>query len=332
MSRPAPSSADRRAAAPRRIQDCSARTDGRDSVYGGKGGVGKTTVATATGLTLADRGHETLVVSTDPAHSLSDAVETPVGSDPTEITDGLWAVEVDPEAGNERYRALFEALADEFESAGIRLDADEVAALFSSCVLPGSDELAALDALATHVDDDRWDRVVFDTAPTGHAPPARPPLGDGARAGDGGRPPRTGPPEGRHHADDAAARWARDDDGDGTFVEMRDRLAHGRRGLRDPQRTEFRVVAIPETMAARGERAGRPVAGVRGPGDDARRQQGRRGPRRLRAVPGETESQRAALADLRESLPALDCWTVPDEHGEVTGLAALERVADHLDV
>nr|WP_276273957.1 ArsA family ATPase [Halomicroarcula sp. GDY20] len=286
-------------------------------------------------MTLADRGHETLVVSTDPAHSLSDAVETPVGSDPTEITDGLWAVEVDPEAGNERYRALFEALADEFESAGIRLDADEVAALFSSCVLPGSDELAALDALATHVDDDRWDRVVFDTAPTGHT--LR--LLDLPSVMERGLATAADLREQVRRKVDTTRTMlfgplgARRDDGDGTFVEMRDRLARVGEALRDPERTEFRVVAIPETMAAR--ESERLVARLRefevpvttlvvnrvveDPGD-CERCRARR------------ESQRAALADLRESLPALDCWTVPDEHGEVTGLAALERVADHLDV
>jgi len=137
-------------------------------LYGGKGGVGKTTVAAATGLALADAGAETLVVSTDPAHSLGDAVSQPIGPEPVEIRDGLWGVEVDPQAGIDRYEAIFEALSEEFADAGIRLDEAQVAELFTSGVLPGSDELAALDGLADYVDSDRWDRVVFDTAPTGH--------------------------------------------------------------------------------------------------------------------------------------------------------------------
>jgi len=80
-------------------------------LYGGKGGVGKTTVATATGLRLARSGHETLVVSTDPAHSLADATGVDVGSDPTEIRERLWGVEIDPGAGMDRYRALFSTVA-----------------------------------------------------------------------------------------------------------------------------------------------------------------------------------------------------------------------------
>ena len=142
-------------------------------LYGGKGGVGKTTVATATGLRLAREGFETLVVSTDPAHSLGDAVEQSVGPDPVEIRDGLWGVEIDPQAGIDRYEAIFEALAAEFDDAGIHLDEEQVAQLFSSGVLPGSDELAAIDGLAEYVDDDR-------------AGPARP-----------------GPPEGGYGADHA---------------------------------------------------------------------------------------------------------------------------------
>ena len=137
-------------------------------LYGGKGGVGKTTVAAATGLRLAEDGHETLVVSTDPAHSLADAVETKISGEPTAVRESLWGVEVDPQTGVDRYRSLFEALAEELADAGLRMDEAEIADLFTSGVMPGSDELAALEGLATYLDADRWDRVVFDTAPTGH--------------------------------------------------------------------------------------------------------------------------------------------------------------------
>ena len=64
-------------------------------LYGGKGGVGKTTCAAATGLVSADRGADTLVVSTDPAHSLADAFDATLDSAPTAVSDGLWALEVD---------------------------------------------------------------------------------------------------------------------------------------------------------------------------------------------------------------------------------------------
>jgi arsenite-transporting ATPase len=136
-------------------------------LYGGKGGVGKTTCAAATGLALAERG-EVLVVSTDPAHSLGDAYGTAVGSDPTVIEPGLSALEVDPEAGTDRYRRLFEHLAEELSGAGLRIDDGDVGALFGGGAVPGGDELAALHTIADYVDDDRWDHLVLDTAPTGH--------------------------------------------------------------------------------------------------------------------------------------------------------------------
>lgn len=302
--------------------------------YGGKGGVGKTTVAAASGLRSARAGQKTLVVSTDPAHSLGDAVETRLGGEPTEICERLWGVEVDPEAGIDRYRALFEALADELADAGIRFDEDDVAVLFSAGVTPGSDELAALDALATYLDTDRWDRVVFDTAPTGHTLrlldlPAVLDRGvataldlreqvrrrvDTARTmlfGPLATPRREGPDE---------------------FVDLRDRLDRVGTALRDPERTDFRVVTIPETMAVR--ETVRLVARLRefeipvatlivnrvidDPGDCAR-------------CRGKAAVHEGALADLRAELPDLDVWTIPDEAGEVTGLDALGRVAAHLD-
>ena len=302
-------------------------------LYGGKGGVGKTTVAAATGLRLADAGHETLVVSTDPAHSLGDAVEQPIGAEPVEVRDRLWGVELDPQAGIDRYEAVFEALADEFADAGIRLDEDRVAALFTSGVLPGSDELAALDGMATYVDGDRWDRVVFDTAPTGHTlrlldlpevmdrgMAAALDLRDQVRRKvDTARTLVFGP-MGRTRRDEA-------DD----FTAMRERMARVGEVLRDPERTEFRVVTIPETMAVR--ETERLVAQLRefdvpvstlvvnkvitDPGDCER-------------CLGKQAVQEESLASLRASLPDLDVWTVPDESGEVTGPAALSRVGERL--
>ncbi|MBX0323593.1 ArsA family ATPase [Halomicroarcula sp. F13] len=304
-------------------------------LYGGKGGVGKTTIAAATGLSLARRGHETLVVSTDPAHSLGDAVETTIGGAPVEIRENLWGVEVDPQAGVDRYRALFEALAEEFSSAGIRLDEDEITELFTSGVMPGSDELAALEGLATYVDGDRWDRVVFDTAPTGHT--LR--LLDLPRVVDRGM--RTAldlRDQVRRKVNTTRTMLfgpmaSRRDEGRDDFAAMRDRMERVGGVLRDPDRTEFRVVTIPETMAVReSERLVDQLREFEVPvttlvvnkliedAGDCERCRGKR------AV------QEAALETLGESLPDLDLWTVPDESGEVTGLDALRRVGAHLDV
>ncbi len=108
-------------------------------LYGGKGGVGKTTCAAATALELADAGRRTLVVSTDPAHSLSDSFEVDLGPEPIELEsavssgDGaLWAVEIDAETQQERYERIARALAADLRSAGIRLSDEEVRQIFAS--------------------------------------------------------------------------------------------------------------------------------------------------------------------------------------------------------
>jgi len=302
-------------------------------LYGGKGGVGKTTVAAATGLRLAREGSETLIVSTDPAHSLGDAVAQSIGSEPVEIRERLWGVEIDPQTGIDRYEAIFEALASEFDDAGIRLDEEQVADLFTSGVLPGSDELAALDSMASYVDSDRFERVVFDTAPTGHT--LR--LLDLPEVMDRGMATALGLRDQIRRKVDTARTMMfgpmgrkRREEAD-SFTQMRDRMERVGAVLRDPARTEFRVVTIPETMAVR--ESERLVAQLRefevpvgtlvvnkvieDPGDCER-------------CLGKQAVQEESLAALQESLPELDVWTVPDESGEVTGLAALERVGTHL--
>ncbi|MFB6224201.1 MAG: ArsA family ATPase [Haloarcula sp.] len=302
-------------------------------LYGGKGGVGKTTVAAATGQRLAELGHETLVVSTDPAHSLADAVGTAVGSDPTEIQTGLWGVEVDPQTGIDRYRSLFESLAAEFDDAGIRMDEEEIAELFTSGVMPGSDELAAIEGMATYVESDRWDRVVFDTAPTGHT--LR--LLDLPSVMDRGVATAIDlRDQVRRKVNTARTMMfgpmaSRRDDGPDDFTAMRERMERVGSVLRDPEQTAFRVVTIPETMAVREtERlVGRlrefdvPVTTliVNKVIEDAGNCQ--------RCL-GKQAIQDESIATLRESLPELDLWTVPDQPGEVTGIEALEKIGTHI--
>jgi arsenite-transporting ATPase len=64
--------------------------------YTGKGGSGKSVISCASALKLAEAGYETMVISSDPAHTISDAVETPVHHTPTKIVEKLWAIQVDP--------------------------------------------------------------------------------------------------------------------------------------------------------------------------------------------------------------------------------------------
>jgi arsenite-transporting ATPase len=128
----------------------------------GKGGVGKTTVAAATALAAADAGYRTLVTSTDPAHSLSDAVTMALGAEPTRVVDRLHGQQIDAQRQLDRYwgsirRQLMEVL-DWGGAAGI--EAEEF------LIFPGMDELFALLEVNRHARSGDYEVVVVDCAPT----------------------------------------------------------------------------------------------------------------------------------------------------------------------
>jgi len=221
--------------------------------YGGKGGVGKTTLAASTGVAAARRGAETLVVSTDPAHSLADAFEVEPGTDRRAVDDNLWIEELSPDAGEAAYRAIVETLAAELRSAGIRLDDEEIERLFTAGVVPGSDELAAIEALAAHSEGTEFDQIVVDTAPTGHTLrllelPAV--LRETVAAADSlrGQLRRT-VDTARSAVFGPAYLFGRRRDEDDEFAAMADRMERVRDLLTDPERVDFRVVCLPESMA-----------------------------------------------------------------------------------
>lgn len=140
-------------------------------LYGGKGGVGKTTCASATALSLAEEGYKTLVVSTDPAHSIADVFEREVTTEPQQILDDspVHAVEVDPKTRlGDRYEETVQKLLSRAQMLGFNIDETDVEDVTNEGMIPGSDELAVLDMFAEYMSDERWDVVVFDTAPTGH--------------------------------------------------------------------------------------------------------------------------------------------------------------------
>ena len=204
-------------------------------LYGGKGGVGKTTMAAATALASARDGTATLVVSTDPAHSLSDTLETAVPDDPGRVREDipLYAAEIDPEAALREGR---------FESAlGGALG--EGPAETGATAAPGSDEAAAVRLLVEFFEDPRFERVVVDTAPTGHTLrllelpemldsmvgrmlQAREQLG-GLLGGAGDNAPQQ------------------------RLQEFADRIKRLRTALQDPDRTDFRIVMVPEELSVR---------------------------------------------------------------------------------
>ena len=135
----------------------------RTILYTGKGGVGKTSVAAATALKAARAGKKVLVMSTDPAHSLSDAFDAEVGPEPREMVAGLYAQEMDQGRMLEEYWVeIGEYLATFYEWQGTdSLTAEELA------MLPGVDELFGLLMVRRHYNEGLYDALILDAAPTG---------------------------------------------------------------------------------------------------------------------------------------------------------------------
>jgi arsenite-transporting ATPase len=131
-------------------------------LFTGKGGVGKTSVAAASALRCADAGTRTLVLSTDPAHSLGDSYDTWIGADPTQITSTLFAQQLDAQERMEEHWGEIQGyLVEVFNWAGAQgIEAEELS------VPPGIDELFGLADIKTHAESGEWDVVVVDCAPT----------------------------------------------------------------------------------------------------------------------------------------------------------------------
>jgi arsenite-transporting ATPase len=134
----------------------------RVMLFTGKGGVGKTTAAAATATLAAGSGRKTLVVSTDPAHSLADAFAVALGPEPTEVDGGLYGMQVDSQRRFEQtWRDVQSYLVTVLEKVGVdALRAEELT------VLPGAEEVLALLEVRNQVASGRWDVVIVDCAPT----------------------------------------------------------------------------------------------------------------------------------------------------------------------
>ncbi len=135
----------------------------RTILYTGKGGVGKTSVAAATARRCASRGLRTVVLSTDPAHSLRDSLQTELGGEPTRCGDNLWGQEVQAQEEMERH---WEAVQDWMGELLVERGVDRIAA-DELTVPPGMDELFSLLQIKRHHEAAEYDVIVVDCAPTG---------------------------------------------------------------------------------------------------------------------------------------------------------------------
>lgn len=132
-------------------------------LYVGKGGVGKTTISAATAVRLSQEGQRTLVVSTDTAHSLADALDRPLKSSPLQVAENLWAQEINV---LDEVRNNWTKLEGYFAAILKKQGATEVVAE-ELALLPGMDEIISLLQIWKHASSGDYDSVVIDAAPTG---------------------------------------------------------------------------------------------------------------------------------------------------------------------
>jgi arsenite-transporting ATPase len=297
-------------------------------LFTGKGGVGKTTSASATALRLADRGVKTLLLSTDTAHSLADALGVPLSGEPREVAPALWAVQLDTQRRFEAaWRDVQDFLTELLSRGGVDpITADELT------VLPGVEEVLALLAVRELALTGDWDALVVDCAPTAETLrllalpealawylqkvfPAQRRLARGMRpiATVLGRGDAI-PPDSLFDA----------------LLRLNEDLAGVQQLLGDPQVTSVRLVLTPEAVVAAEARRTFTALALYGynvdlvvanrvfpAGDDEWRQ-------------GWAAAQQVQLASIRESFAGLPVRELPYRAGEPVGADALREVAADL--
>ncbi len=136
--------------------------------FGGKGGVGKTSISSSFALSLSRAGKKTLLISTDPAHNVGDIFQKKIGGSIKKIETGLWGYEIDPEEESKKY---IETVKGNLKGLIKPRLVDEVYRQIDLArVTPGADEAALFDRIVSIILEERshYDTIIFDTAPTGH--------------------------------------------------------------------------------------------------------------------------------------------------------------------
>ena len=291
-------------------------------LFGGKGGVGKTTTSTSTAVGLADSGLKVLLVSSDPAHSTSDSLGVQLGPEPTPVegVSGLWGLELDPEA------RISDHIPKLTESLGPMLGGEDPELNASEMVLPGLDEAMAFDELLKHLENPDWDVIVFDTAPTGHTlrflalPEIIEKWADKIirmhRLTGGIRALMFGAKEGEKMREE--------------LEKFRRRVLHVRRILCNPDVTRFTLVTIPEKMGVNETvRAYESLAEFNLPVTGC--VVNRMTPDLDHAfIQTRRQNERKNVSELQNSLPELHLHEVELKDTDIHGIEALRQISSEL--
>ncbi len=134
-------------------------------LFTGKGGVGKSTVSATTAIHHASQGKKTILVSSDPAHSTDDVIGQKVGFSPTEISENLWAMNINAE---KQAKDFLERMNEGMLKLTANIPGFDPEILGEMAGFPGMEEYFGMEMIYTLMNDTSYDVVVFDTAPTGH--------------------------------------------------------------------------------------------------------------------------------------------------------------------
>ncbi|HBM16045.1 MAG TPA: ATPase [Lentisphaeria bacterium] len=139
-------------------------------LFGGKGGVGKTTCSSSSGLYFAEKKQKTLVICTDPAHSLGDSYGQALENEINKIegVENLSALEINSNIRLEEFKKKHGDAIKKLLDTATQLDEEDIESMFQ-LPIPGMDELMGFKAIVDLIEESNFDKYIVDTAPTGHA-------------------------------------------------------------------------------------------------------------------------------------------------------------------
>ena len=214
-------------------------------LFGGKGGVGKTTCASSTGLYLS-KDFKTLLISTDPAHSLADSLGQEIRGEIEEVkgVKNLSALEISAEKALSKFKMRYESQIKKILNTSTYLDQEDIDSIFA-LPIPGIDEVMGFKMIVDLIEEGKFEKYIVDTAPTGHALRllTLPELLD-----DWIKVMAKMRWKYRYMVTTFRGRY-KPDEGDDFLVEMKKTVKRIEGLLRDSQRCEFIAVTIPEDMA-----------------------------------------------------------------------------------